>query len=247
MAVAVDVGSIASSTTVELSCSSVSSNGSSTEGCFDAALVFLLDWDDCFLPSSWIDVRCKELKLQYPQQIPQNEWLTPEWLELEDLLIRVFTMATARGLAYIVTNSERGWVELSCRTFFPRLCSVLEQHRVVPYSARTVHSSPQTRTPVEWKVAAFNVIFNCLPDVDTVVAFGDAPTDRQALFTASVGRQYSIRSTKLTESPSVRDLIEQWKLITSNLDRLYCGPQAPPFLDVCTRFRTGDDVHFLTA
>ena len=87
----------------------------------------------------------------------------------------------------LVTNAERGWIELSCQKFMPTLFPSLENVKVV--SARTSYESAETSSPLDWKLRAFEAeIRRCygsatLVDPDSrknVLSLGDSVHEREA-------------------------------------------------------------------
>ncbi|CAJ1342907.1 unnamed protein product [Effrenium voratum] len=81
----------------------------------DTVLIF--DWDDTMLPSSWLSEQKLSLDAQSkatPEQEAQLETLAEHAAE-------TLTLAKRFGKVVLVTNAERGWIELSCQKFMPSL------------------------------------------------------------------------------------------------------------------------------
>mmetsp|Transcript_69225 Transcript_69225/g.194115 ORF Transcript_69225/g.194115 Transcript_69225/m.194115 type:complete len:80 (-) Transcript_69225:57-296(-) len=62
-------------------------------------------------------------------------------------------LAQQRGTVVVVTKSEEGWVEGSCRDFLPTLAPMLQNMKVV--SARATYNRDLRRDPLTWKTVAF--------------------------------------------------------------------------------------------
>ena len=94
-----------------------------------AELIF--DWDDTLLPSTWLNL--KGLRLDYPEIIPEDvvQALAPH----DAAVFNVLSKAMTYGNCVIITNAERGWVELSAARFMPKTETLLSQIQVI--SART--------------------------------------------------------------------------------------------------------------
>lgn len=69
----------------------------------------IFDWDDTLFPSSYL-----KQKGVFPPAICPTE-LKNKLQHLESLVIVILTKALEYGDVYIITNSEKGWVELTAK------------------------------------------------------------------------------------------------------------------------------------
>lgn len=109
--------------------------------------VFIFDWDDTLLPSSWISQKGLTLDSNAEEMRLWRPYLGRAATRAEHTL----SGARALGQVIIVTNAESGWVDLSCRKFMPALADLLRHFHIV--SARSMYESSCCNTPFMWKVS----------------------------------------------------------------------------------------------
>lgn len=203
-------------------------------GFADTILIF--DWDDTILPSTWIQ--------QQGLRLDDQSWPNREQRRQLRVLARrgaqTLRAAKALGGVVLVTNAERGWIELSCRKFLPTLWPSLESLKIL--SARSVYEKPGVTSPSEWKTLAFaqeiKRYYKDLP-IDrrkNIMSFGDSAHERRALF--QVVKHISnccTKSFKLEAAPNVQQLQKQLELIRACLVHFVCHDGN---LDLCVRCAT---------
>merc|ERR1711998_149070 len=93
----------------------------------------------------------KGLRLDYPEIIPEDvvQALAPH----DAAVFNVLSKAMTYGNVVIITNAERGWVEMSAARFMPTTQLLLSELTVV--SARSTYEPEFPDDPLNWKVAAF--------------------------------------------------------------------------------------------
>ncbi|PHJ25840.1 protein kinase [Cystoisospora suis] len=186
------------------------------EECFSRSeTVFIFDWDDTLLPSSWIsqkgltlDSRAQELHIWRPKLGQAAMWAE-----------HTLFIASRLGQVIIVTNAEAGWVDLSCQKFMPALASMLKHFHIV--SARSMYESSCCNTPFMWKEAAFfeelQRHFHSDSQRWNVISVGDSSHEREAVFSVCkrLRRMYNVttKSLKLLEAPAVEELHSQHELM----------------------------------
>jgi hypothetical protein len=171
------------------------------------------DWDDTLFPSTWINGQGLRLE--------DDEGASPEQQVLLDRLAKdveqTLRLALATGDVVIVTNAELGWVDQSCRKFFPTLHPLVNTIKVV--SARTSYEQIGVFNPLDWKVKAFEVeMCDFVPgaaynfhglQVANLLSCGDSIHEREALMRASdtlAHDQRRVKSMKLPERPDLHSL-----------------------------------------
>jgi len=178
--------------------------------------ILIFDWDDTMFPSSWV----QEQGLRLDGESQLAEWQREELGELAHLASQTLGLAKQLGTVVLVTNAERGWIELSCQKFMPALYPSLENVKLL--SARTEYETPAISSPFEWKLRAFEseigrIFFS---DIEghrrkNVVSLGDSSHEREALIHATAHLpNCRTKSLKFVERPAVEQLRKQHTLVT---------------------------------
>jgi len=198
--------------------------------------IFIFDWDDTVLPSTW--VQSQGLRLD------DSSRLTPGQRDVLNEVARVagetLSAAKQHGTVVLVTNAERGWIELSCSKFLPSLLPVLEDVKLL--SARTAYECLGMSSPLEWKLHAFQAeiarIYRHQGASATgrrrnVLSLGDSLHEREALLRATaVLPNCRSKSLKFVERPDISQICKQHALVNSCFESIvnYDGN-----LDMCIR------------
>jgi len=185
--------------------------------------LFLIDWDDTILPSSWIQRHSLSLDFGCIPDHQQQGALAEVAASARELLI----LAKRRGTVVVVTNAEVGWIELSCQKFLPTLLPFVESLRTV--SARTCYETQCCASPVEWKSQAFaqeidRAFGEAVADParrKNILSLGDSTYEREALIraTASMPNCRS-KSLKFVERPDMGQLLRQHALVSNCLEQI---------------------------
>lgn len=179
----------------------------------DTILIF--DWDDTVLPSTWISEQGLTL---CEDSVP-----TATHMALLDKVAEraAQTLAVAKryGKVVLVTNAERGWIELSCQKFLPSLYQSLADVKI--FSARSTYEHKGVASPFEWKYLAFESEIRGFYESFTsdrrknVISFGDSAHEREALIRVTERMQnVHTKSLKFVERPEVEQLLKEHELIT---------------------------------
>jgi len=185
---------------------------------------FVFDWDDTVLPSTWVKSQGLRLDAGSLPSAEQRAALA----EVAATAGRLLRAARQHGTVILVTNAERGWIELSCQKFLPTLAPMLENVKMV--SARTSYEGPHCPSPLEWKLRAFEdeiasyFGFDALMDPSkrkNILSLGDSVHEREALLTAtsSLCNGHS-KSLKFVERPDLSQICKQHELITNSFDNI---------------------------
>ncbi len=131
-------------------------------------------------------------------------------------------MATEKGDTYIITNSEPGWVEYSCKRFFPNVCDLLKRIKII--SARGLYERRFPNNFKTWKNMAFNDIIKnydlTLPS--NIICMGDSTYEIEAAHGLSNKFQEGfIKAIKFKELPKIDELISQLNLILDKFNFIY--------------------------
>lgn len=198
--------------------------------------ILIFDWDDTVLPSSW--VAGQGLRLDDDSKL--SGWHREQLSEVAQAAGETLRLAKQLGTVVLVTNAERGWIELSCQKFMPMLYPALESVKLL--SARTTYESPELHSPLDWKLCAFESeitrVFgqDVISDLEmrkNVLSLGDSVHEREALLraTATLPNCRS-KSLKFVERPDISQICKQHSLITSCFDRIV---HHDGNLDLCIR------------
>jgi len=197
---------------------------------------FIFDWDDTILPSCW--VQSQGLRLDEESQV--SDFQREQLSQVANLAMETLRAAKEHGTVVLVTNAERGWIELSCQKFMPTLYPILENVKIL--SARTTYESREVSSPLDWKVHAFkSEILRVFGEEamseparrKNVLSLGDSMHEREALLraTASLPNCRS-KSLKFVERPDIGQICKQHSLITGCFDRII---HHDGNLDLCIR------------
>jgi hypothetical protein len=179
----------------------------------DADPVFLFDWDDTLCASTSVVKTTAE----------EMDWLGWRRLALWVTLLLESALARSPRGVYVVTNSQKGWVELSVERYMPELKPLLPRLRII--SARSTYSTPAqelrandgnpTETDlIDWKFQAFVHVIQIHSRSaryrPTVIAMGDSPIDLKALTKAvQVLNVPTSKWVKFAYQPTLTNLVEQ--------------------------------------
>jgi len=191
--------------------------------------ILIFDWDDTVLPSTWI--ARQGLRLDDESVVSAQQ--RADLCVLEAEAFETFKVAMEHGEVVVVTNAEAGWIELSCKKFFPGLTEVLHKVRVA--SARTMFESATVQSPFEWKYKAFAKELEGYVSRGrvNVVSFGDSQHEREAIIRATHGlAEVRTKSLKFVERPEVDQLRKEHQLIRGCLRQVI---QHDGNLDLCIR------------
>jgi len=198
--------------------------------------MLIFDWDDTVLPSTWVH----EQGLRLDEGSEVSEWQREQLVEVAKNAEELFRTAKQHGSVVLVTNAERGWIELSCRKFMPTLCPHLEDVKLL--SARTTYESPDLPSPLDWKLRAFEAeilrtfgpeTLPCPKTRKNVLSLGDSVHEREALIRAtSQLPNCRSKSLKFVERPQITDICTQHSLVTSCFENIV---HHDGNLDLCLR------------
>lgn len=198
-------------------------------------IVIVFDWDECLFPTqslcrSSTEPRCARETWSESQKVLVDQ--------VEATALKLVQAAKRAGKMVVITNSQQGWVETSCRGTMPRLWEELKD--VTIYSARTQHQTPeqvsfitqalsQPQHPfvvpsdwqLEWKKQAFR--HHVHPKVRKLVAFGDAQHDRgAALSLRALYPGLSVSNVLTVRMPTLERYTFQWQTLLTELPSLLC-------------------------
>jgi len=198
----------------------------------DTILIF--DWDDTVLPSTWI----QEQGLRLDDDCIPTDGQLSQLNTMAQFAMTTLQVAKRHGKVVLVTNAERGWIELSCQKFMPLLYPLLENVKIL--SARSTYEQQGIASPFEWKYLAFESeiteFYNLLASdhrKKNVISFGDSAHEREALIRVTERMpNCCTKSLKFVERPELDQLLKEHELISGCFRHIvnYDGN-----LDLCIR------------
>lgn len=194
---------------------------------FDSAMVestepvaeLIFDWDDTLLPSTWL--ASQGFRLDFPAELPEDIILALS--EHDQHVYKVLQKAMTFGNVVIITNAERGWVEMSAARFMPTTQLLLSEITVI--SARSNYEPEFPDDPLNWKISAFRAQiedFNGQTSPSTeknIISFGDSVHERDAI--QHVGNDMLntfVKSVKFVERPTLDQLQREVALLNNCMD-----------------------------
>ena len=179
--------------------------------------IFIFDWDDTLLcttvlsPGGYFD----DNMIVLPSKMEKIK-------KLEILVNKLLSLTTEKGDTYIITNSEPGWVEYSCKRFFPNTFYLLNKIKII--SARGLYEKKFPKNFKTWKSMTFNdIIKNYNKNLPTnIICFGDSPYEIEAAhgLAASFPNGY-VKAIKFREYPKIDELISQLNLVLDKFNFIY--------------------------
>ena len=179
--------------------------------------IFIFDWDDTlfctsfFSPSGYLDDDVV-LLVSNMEKIQK----------LEALVKKLLTLTIEKGDTYIITNSEPGWVEYSCKRFFPNVSILLNKIKII--SARGLYENEYPNDFKTWKNKAFNdIIQNYEKNLPTnIICLGDSTYEIKAArhLLANFPNGF-LKTIKFRENPKIDQLITQLNLVLDKFNYIY--------------------------
>ena len=179
--------------------------------------IFILDWDDTLLcttvlsPCGYFD----DNMIVLPSKMEKIQ-------KLEILVKKLLVLMTEKGDTYIITNSEPGWVEYSCKRFFPNTYDLLNKIKII--SSRGLYEEKFPKEFKKWKSMAFNeIIQNYDKNLPTnIMCMGDSAHEIEAAHGLAVNFPNGfIKAIKFREYPKIEELISQLTLVLDKFNFIY--------------------------
>ncbi len=183
---------------------------------FNSIIIF--DWDDTLLCTSLIN---KYGYYSEMKKYPMNDLIQISLLEA--FVMEILEKSFEKGDTYIITNSEKGWVEFSCKKFFPNLFPLLSKLKII--SSREKYEKMHPYNFLMWKMEVckyFAKDYNYNINLPTnIISIGDSFADIEA--GRSLENKFKkcfIKTIKFVKFPGVKDLIEQLGLILDKFEHI---------------------------
>ncbi len=183
---------------------------------FNSIIIF--DWDDTLLCTSLIN---KYGYYSEMKKYPMNDLIQISLLEA--FVMEILEKSFQKGDTYLITSSEKGWVEFSCKKFFPNLFPLLSKLKII--SSREKYEKMHPYNFLMWKMEVckyFAKDYNYNINLPTnIISIGDSFADIEA--GRSLENKFKkcfIKTIKFVKFPGVKDLIEQLGLILDKFEHI---------------------------
>ena len=178
--------------------------------------LIIFDWDDTLFCTTQI-AKINNLNQNQMSKIQINKFL-----KLENEVKKILQNSIKNAKTYIITNSEPGWVEFSCKTFFPSLIDLLSQINII--SARGLYENKFPNDSYMWKMNTFNDIVNLYDQnlLSNIMCIGDSFLEINA--GKNLSNQFKnafIKTIKFKEAPTIDELIMEIKLVNEKFVYIY--------------------------
>ncbi len=179
--------------------------------------LIIFDWDDTLLCTSFLTPNGL-----FNDKMKLSDKDKEKIYKLEFAVLRLLTLAINKGKTYIVTNAAPGWVEYSCKKFYPSVTKLLNKITIV--SARGEFESIYPGDSRMWKIEAF---LRMQKNMDTrlitnMICLGDSFIEMEAAhMLASKFSQAFVKTVKFRENPQAEELNKQLLLVGDQFDALY--------------------------
>lgn len=183
----------------------------------ETCIVF--DWDDTLFPSSFIERKRLIHTTGHISDLPVE--MQRGFQQLENRISGLLSLACDFGTVLIITNAQKGWVELVVSKFMPGMLKLLDSIRVV--SARSSFERLFPGDPLCWKAAAFAHELHLIQREEgtalrNILSFGDSQEERTAVKIAAGQLQSKAKSVKFVDTPSPKQLHQQMEVVHKCLE-----------------------------
>ena len=179
--------------------------------------LIIFDWDDTLL--------CTTVLSPYgyfDDDIILSSQGKEKMKKLEENVKKILELSINKSTTFIITNSEPGWVEYSCKRFLPLVYPLLSQLNII--SARGLFEKIFPNNSRMWKIETFNNIFHnfnyLLPT--NIICIGDSFYEIEA--GKNLGKKFNncfVKTIKFKESPNIEELIIQINLVIEKFNYIF--------------------------
>ena len=145
---------------------------------------------------------------------------------LDEKVSSILEKSIALGEVYIITNASCGWVEFASSRFYKKSVDLILKTKII--SARNKNERLNVGLPKLWKPDTFIDTFVDLNyfGILNLISVGDSVIEMEsAKNLSSKMRNCVLKTIKMQESPSLKDLIKQLELIDNRLEKIYSTPK----------------------
>lgn len=197
----------------------------------DTTRIFILDWDDTLSATThgYRQGYYKNIRENSSEDIGLGYAVAGQdsinMGILDHTIVKLLVGLIDLGVhLHIVTNAEKGWVELSSKNFLPLTHKVIKSQDIPVISARAQYGEVYRNDPVSWKFHTIkSIVFSFinsgadsvqLEDSDLeIISVGDSHIDRDAVrkVVKHFDDNLAVKTIKFMHQPSIENLIYQLK------------------------------------
>lgn len=179
--------------------------------------IIIFDWDDTLLCTTVLSPNG-----YFEDHLNFSKESKEKMEKLEKNVKEILELSISKGITYIITNSEPGWVKYSCCRFLPQVLPILKKVRII--SSRSLYQHIFPNDSIMWKIKTFNLVYKSsdrsLPS--NIICIGDSNAEIQAgKNLANKFNQSSLKTIKFIDSPTIDELINQIYLVYKNFDCIF--------------------------
>ena len=142
--------------------------------------------------------------------------------KIEFSALRLLTLAIDSGAdVYLVTNSDKGWIEYSTEKYLPSIYNILSKVNVM--SARSLFEVQFPGESKKWKTQTFMKIASAYKNIATnLISIGDSISDLEAA--QEMAKKFTecyLKLIKFKEGPSPQELNKQLTLVANQFNFIY--------------------------
>lgn len=192
--------------------------------------LIVLDWDDTLLPTSWLRVHGTAVPPLPPSEdgttTPLSRRVLRRLADLDAAVVALLDALQCVGTLVIITNAAETYVELTAAAFLPGVARWLAAREVGIMSARSWYEAAFPTDVAAWKVHAFadvvqawRVSHGGAPPAH-VISVGDSVYERAAAHALAQRAIRAVKTIKLKESPTCRDMEAQVMFLAKHAGRV---------------------------
>ena len=179
--------------------------------------LIIFDWDDTLLCTSVLSPYG-----YFDDDIILSNQGKEKIKKLEENVKKILELSINKSTTFIITNSEPGWVEYSCKRFLPLVYPLLSQLNII--SARGLFEKIFPNNSRMWKIETFNTIyhsFNYLLPTN-IICIGDSFIEIEA--GKNLGKKFNncfVKTIKFKECPNIEELSMQIFLVIEKFNYIF--------------------------
>lgn len=143
---------------------------------------------------------------------------------LESVILNMFQNISLFGSIVIISNSDRNWINITCKIFMPSLFNFIQKN-VLYLSAKNMYDATYPGEPILWKAQTMKHVlkkFYKKQKNKYVISVGDSIIEYTAI--KSVSKMLNINSVitvKFIETPSLNQMRSQLIQLKNDINKHY--------------------------